>query len=119
MPCVSFFSILYSLVTSRAIFFQIFREGSRHRHEHTVVGWGTWIAIVFGGWVISFIVGEAIPFFSDMLSLISSLFDSWYALCSSQPSNRLDPLSSDRKLMRSFPGGAGSATSCGPWRGSR
>lgn len=72
-------SILYSLVTSRAIFFQIFREGSRHRHEHTVLGWATWMAIVFGGWTISFIVGEAIPFFSDMLSLISSLFDSWCA----------------------------------------
>jgi len=70
--------ILYSLVTSRAIFFQIFREGSRHRTGHTFVGWGTWIAIVFGGWVISFVIGEAIPFFSDMLSLISSLFDSWF-----------------------------------------
>lgn len=70
--------ILYSLVTSRAIFFQIFREGSRHRTGHTFLGWGVWIAIVFGGWVISFIIGEAIPFFSDMLSLISSLFDSWF-----------------------------------------
>ncbi|GAA5981032.1 hypothetical protein JCM10908_003956 [Rhodotorula pacifica] len=78
LPTIIIVGILYSLVTSRAIFFQIFREGSRHRHEHTVLGWGTWIIIVFGGWTISFIVGEAIPFFSDMLSLISSLFDSWF-----------------------------------------
>ncbi|GAA6023725.1 hypothetical protein JCM8202_003154 [Rhodotorula sphaerocarpa] len=78
LPTIVIVGILYSLVTSRAIFFQIFREGSRHRHEHTLIGWGTWILIVFGGWVISFIVGEAIPFFSDMLSLISSLFDSWF-----------------------------------------
>jgi len=78
LPTIIIVGILYSLVTSRAIFFQIFREGSRHRTGHTFVGWGTWIAIVFGGWVISFVIGEAIPFFSDMLSLISSLFDSWF-----------------------------------------
>ncbi|GAA5980482.1 hypothetical protein JCM5350_001516 [Sporobolomyces pararoseus] len=78
LPTIIIVGILYSLVTSRAIFFQIFREGSRHRTGHTFVGWGVWIAIVFGGWVISFIIGEAIPFFSDMLSLISSLFDSWF-----------------------------------------
>ncbi|GAA5835032.1 hypothetical protein JCM3766R1_002077 [Sporobolomyces carnicolor] len=78
LPTIIIVGILYSLVTSRAIFFQIFREGSRHRTGHTFLGWGVWIAIVFGGWVISFIIGEAIPFFSDMLSLISSLFDSWF-----------------------------------------
>ncbi|GAA5923456.1 uncharacterized protein JCM15063_003652 [Sporobolomyces koalae] len=78
LPTIIIVGILYSLVTSRAIFFQIFREGSPHRTGHTVKGWSVWLAIVFGGWVISFIIGEAIPFFSDMLSLISSLFDSWF-----------------------------------------
>lgn len=58
--------------------FQIFPEGSRHRVKHTVKGWTTWGAIVVVGWIISFIIGEAVPFFSDLLSLISSLFDSWF-----------------------------------------
>ncbi|GAA6061996.1 hypothetical protein JCM10212_004274 [Sporobolomyces blumeae] len=78
LPTIIIVGILYSLVTSRAIFFQIFREGSRHRTGHTVTGWTVWCGIVLGGWIISFIIGEAIPFFSDMLSLISSLFDSWF-----------------------------------------
>ncbi|GAA6041636.1 hypothetical protein JCM8097_007784 [Rhodosporidiobolus ruineniae] len=78
LPTIIIVGILYSLVTSRAIFFQLFGPESRHRHGHTLVGWGAWIAIVFGGWTISFIVGEAIPFFSDMLSLIACLFDSWF-----------------------------------------
>lgn len=73
---LSLTQILYSLVTSRAIYFQIFKEGSPHRSRHTFIGWASWIGIVFGGWVISFIIGEAVPFFSDLLSLISSLFDS-------------------------------------------
>ncbi|BGP12279.1 hypothetical protein JCM10213v2_000192 [Rhodosporidiobolus nylandii] len=78
LPTIIIVGILYSLVTSRAIFFQIFREDSVHRNSHTLTGWATWLAIVFGGWVISFIIGEAIPFFNDMLSLIACLFDSWF-----------------------------------------
>ncbi|GAA5914504.1 hypothetical protein JCM5296_003053 [Sporobolomyces johnsonii] len=78
LPTIIIVGVLYSLVTSRAIFFQLFKEGSPHRSSHTVVGWATWIGIVFVGWIISFIIGEAVPFFSDLLSLISSLFDSWF-----------------------------------------
>lgn len=70
--------MLYSLVTSRAVFFQIFPAGHRHRVRHTLVGWSTWVAIVFIGWVIAFNIGEAVPFFNDLLALISSLFDSWF-----------------------------------------
>ncbi|CEQ38661.1 SPOSA6832_00129, partial [Sporobolomyces salmonicolor] len=76
LPTIIIVGVLYSLVTSRAIFFQLFKEGSPHRSSHTVIGWATWIGIVFVGWIVSFIIGEAVPFFSDLLSLISSLFDS-------------------------------------------
>ncbi len=58
--------------------FKVFPADSVHRNKHTFLGWATWIAIVFGGWVISFVIGEAVPFFNDLLSLISSLFDSWF-----------------------------------------
>merc|ERR1719262_1371734 len=78
LPTIIIVGILYSLVVSRAIFFQIFKEGSRHRSSHTVKGWATWFLIVFVGWAISFIIGEAVPFFSDLLSLISSLFSSHF-----------------------------------------
>ncbi|GAA5999879.1 uncharacterized protein JCM10292_003519 [Rhodotorula paludigena] len=78
LPTIVIVGVLYSLVVSRAIYFQIFQEGSRHRTRHTVKGWSTWLVIVFVGWVISFIIGEAVPFFSDLLSLISSLFSSWF-----------------------------------------
>ncbi|KAL8281382.1 hypothetical protein RQP46_006066 [Phenoliferia psychrophenolica] len=78
LPTIIIVGILYSLVTSRAIFFQIFADGSRHRLSHTPKGWITWVCVVFVGWVISFIIGEAVPFFNDLLSLISSLFDSWF-----------------------------------------
>jgi len=50
---------LFSLVTSRAAFFQIYKEGSMHRRRHTWKGWAIWVSIVTTGWVIAFIVAEA------------------------------------------------------------
>jgi len=42
------------------------------------VGWATWAGIVGSTWILAFIIAEVIPFFSDMLSLMSSLFDCWF-----------------------------------------
>lgn len=64
-------------MTTRFIFFRIFKH-SRHLHSNTVVGWATWAGIVATTWVLAFIIAEIIPFFSDMLSLMSSLFDGWF-----------------------------------------
>lgn len=57
--------VIYSLVTSRALFFQIFSEKSPHRRTHTVKGWSVWLAIVTGGWILAFVIGESIPFFNE------------------------------------------------------
>lgn len=76
LPTIICVGILYSLVTSRAIFFQIFGPGSRHRRTHTPLGWSVWTGIVLVGWIISFIIGQAVPFFFSLLALISALFDS-------------------------------------------
>lgn len=78
LPTIIIVGVLYSLVTSRAVFFQIFNEKSIHRRTHTVKGWAVWVAIVTVIWIIAFVIGESIPFFNDLLSLISSLFDSWF-----------------------------------------
>ncbi|CDZ97743.1 Amino acid transporter, transmembrane [Phaffia rhodozyma] len=78
LPTIIIVGILYSLVTSRAIFFQIFPEHSVHRRTHTKKGWIVWVSIVTVIWIIAYIIGASVPFFSDLLSLISSLFDSWF-----------------------------------------
>ncbi|EIW73966.1 hypothetical protein CONPUDRAFT_133595 [Coniophora puteana RWD-64-598 SS2] len=77
LPTILFLGSLYSSVTSRFIFFRIFRN-SHHRYSNTFVGWATWIGIVAGTWAVAFVIAEIIPFFSDMLSLMSSLFDGWF-----------------------------------------
>ncbi|KAJ8091719.1 hypothetical protein PM082_020954 [Marasmius tenuissimus] len=73
IPTIVFLGALYSTVTARFIFFRLFKN-SHHRHSNTVVGWSAWVGILTATWTLAFIIAEVIPFFSDMLSLMSSLF---------------------------------------------
>ncbi|KAL4886581.1 transmembrane amino acid transporter protein-domain-containing protein [Aspergillus karnatakaensis] len=77
VPTIIFLGVLYASVSARFIFFRIF-EGTRHKGNHTVVGWASWIGILAVLWTLAFIIAEVIPFFSDLLSIMSSLFDSFF-----------------------------------------
>ena len=77
IPTLIFLGVLYASVSARFIFFRIF-EGTRHKGNHTVVGWATWAGILAITWILAFIIAEVIPFFSSLLSLMSSLFDSFF-----------------------------------------
>ena len=77
IPTLIFLGVLYASVSARFVFFRIF-EGTRHKGNHTVVGWASWAGILAATWVVAFIIAEVIPFFSDLLALMSSLFDSFF-----------------------------------------
>ncbi|KAG7287200.1 hypothetical protein NEMBOFW57_006705 [Staphylotrichum longicolle] len=77
IPTIIFLGVLYASVSARFIFFRIF-QNSRHKNEHTLVGWATWTGILLATWILAFIIAEVIPFFSSLLSLMSSLFDSFF-----------------------------------------
>lgn len=47
-------------------------------HRKTVLSIGSWMLITLTLWIIAFIIAESIPDFNDLLSLISSLFASWF-----------------------------------------
>ncbi|KAK0524054.1 hypothetical protein OC835_006050 [Tilletia horrida] len=76
-PTTVIIGVLYASVVSKYIFARIF-VGSRHYNNHTAVGWSAWTAIVVVTWIIGWIIGEGIPFFGDLLSLMSALFDGWF-----------------------------------------
>jgi hypothetical protein len=78
IPTIIFLGVLYGSVSARFIFFRVFDRKSAHRAEHTVKGWAVWIGILAVTWVAAFVIAEVIPFFSDLLSLMSSLFDCWF-----------------------------------------
>lgn len=77
IPTLIFLGVLYASVSARFIFFRVF-EGTRHKGNHTLIGWASWAGILASLWILAFIVAEVIPFFSDLLSLMSSLFDSFF-----------------------------------------
>jgi len=77
IPTIIFLGVLYASVSARFLFFR-FYSGSRHMSSHTVAGWLGWGAILAVLWAFAFIIAEVIPFFSDLLSLMSSLFDSFF-----------------------------------------
>ncbi|KAI9790265.1 MAG: hypothetical protein M1816_005290 [Peltula sp. TS41687] len=77
IPTLIFLGVLYASVSARFIFFKLF-DGTVHKGSHTVVGWSSWAAILLITWIGAFIIAEVIPFFSDLLSLMSSLFDSFF-----------------------------------------
>ncbi|KAI1335144.1 amino-acid permease [Xylariaceae sp. FL0016] len=77
IPTLIFLGVLYASVSARFLFFRIF-QNSRHKSEHTVVGWASWAGILLATWILAFIIANSIPFFSSLLSLMSSLFDSFF-----------------------------------------
>ncbi|KAI2464172.1 transmembrane amino acid transporter protein-domain-containing protein [Annulohypoxylon bovei var. microspora] len=77
IPTIIFLGVLYASVSARFIFFRIF-QNSRHKNEHTVVGWVAWALILLATWILAFVIANSIPFFNSLLSLMSSLFDSFF-----------------------------------------
>ncbi|KAI2636338.1 transmembrane amino acid transporter protein-domain-containing protein [Hypomontagnella submonticulosa] len=77
VPTIIFLGVLYASVSARFIFFRIF-QNSRHKNEHTMVGWGVWALILLVTWVLAFVIANSIPFFNSLLALMSSLFDSFF-----------------------------------------
>ncbi|KAJ5933083.1 hypothetical protein N7516_007572 [Penicillium verrucosum] len=60
------------------IYVRLFR-GTDRMHKRDLVAVGSWVGIALTCWVIAWIIADAIPVFSDLLSLISSLFASWFS----------------------------------------
>lgn len=78
VPTIMFVGVLYSAVTCRMVFDNIFAKDSVHRTHSTFKGWATWIGIICTTWIVAFVIAEVIPFFSSLLSLICSMFGAWY-----------------------------------------
>lgn len=64
VPTIVFLGCLYASVTARFVFFRLFRN-SKHMSSHTIVGWGSWAAILLVTWIAAFIIANVIPFFSS------------------------------------------------------
>ncbi|KAH1615206.1 hypothetical protein V6000_008909 [Aspergillus fumigatus] len=78
IPTVVIAGVVFGHVACKYIYVRIFR-GSAHMHQNSFLAIGSWVAIALGVWVVAWVIAESIPVFNELLSLISSLFGSWFS----------------------------------------
>jgi Transmembrane amino acid transporter protein len=59
-PTTIIIGVIYASVACKYVFARIF-VGTRHFDHHTVLGWSSWVAIVFSAWILGWVIGEGIP----------------------------------------------------------
>ncbi|KZT21835.1 hypothetical protein NEOLEDRAFT_1171718 [Neolentinus lepideus HHB14362 ss-1] len=82
LPTIVVAGVINGHVCAKLALVRVFRmDGGRvspHMARHTKKGWATWIGICAGIWALAFVIAEVIPFFNDLLGVISALFASWF-----------------------------------------
>ncbi|KAJ5673776.1 hypothetical protein N7462_009215 [Penicillium macrosclerotiorum] len=69
--------VINSHVAAKSIYIRLF-AGTDRMHKRDWVAVSSWIGISFGLWIIAWIIASSIPVFSDLVSLITALFGSWF-----------------------------------------
>ncbi|KAB8070416.1 transmembrane amino acid transporter protein-domain-containing protein [Aspergillus leporis] len=82
IPAIVTGGVVVGHVASKLIYMRLLRMTDR-MHKRDFLSIGTWVGIMLTLWSLAWIIAEAIPLFSDMLTLICALFASWfsYSLC--------------------------------------
>jgi hypothetical protein len=78
IPTIIGAGVVNGHVGLKYIYVRLFR-GTDRMHRRDLTSYGTWVLIGLSCWIIAWIIADAIPVFSDLLSLISSLFASWFS----------------------------------------
>lgn len=78
IPTIIGAGVVNGHVGLKYIYVRLFR-GTDRMHRRDLTSYGTWVLIGLICWIIAWIIADAIPVFSDLLSLISSLFASWFS----------------------------------------
>lgn len=79
LPVIFISGSINSTVAARYIVKTYFREGSDIYYTTGRAGWAMWLFILIVQTVLAFVIAEAIPFFGDLLGIISALFSSGFS----------------------------------------
>ncbi|PQE21141.1 amino acid transporter protein [Rutstroemia sp. NJR-2017a BVV2] len=78
IPTIIIAGVIFGHVASKYIFNRIFARHPHHINTRTRTATISWLSITLLLWVIAFIIALSIPFFNELLGLVSSLFASWF-----------------------------------------
>ncbi|KAJ5353410.1 hypothetical protein N7452_002384 [Penicillium brevicompactum] len=77
IPTIVIAGVINGHVAAKYVYVRFFR-GTDHMQKRTFLAVGSWVTITLVLWIIAWIISEAIPVFNNLLSLITSLFSSWF-----------------------------------------
>ncbi|KAM5343738.1 hypothetical protein ACJ41O_012275 [Fusarium nematophilum] len=79
LPIIFISGAIGNTVTARYVHLRLYKD-SIVRFINTPKGWITWLAVLAAITLVSWIIGEGIPIFNDLLALSSALFVSGFVL---------------------------------------
>ncbi|KAJ0158442.1 N amino acid transport system protein [Colletotrichum tanaceti] len=79
LPVIFISGSICTTVAARYIHGRVYKD-SVARYINTKEGWITWLALITVFTWIGFVVAEAIPFFSELIGMVSSLLNSGFTL---------------------------------------
>ncbi|KAJ5368429.1 Amino acid transporter transmembrane [Penicillium cataractarum] len=77
LPTIVIAGVINSHVAAKSIYIRIF-AGTDRMHKRDLVAIGSWVGLTVCLWIVAWIIAEAIPVFSSLLTLITALFGSWF-----------------------------------------
>ncbi|KAF7591068.1 hypothetical protein BBP40_002029 [Aspergillus hancockii] len=77
IPTIVIAGVVLGHVAIKNVYVRLLR-GTELIHKRSMRSIGAWIGLAVIFWVIAWVIAEAIPVFSNLLSLVSALFVSWF-----------------------------------------
>ncbi|KAI9044788.1 neutral amino acid permease [Aspergillus affinis] len=77
LPTIIIAGVINGHIAFKYVYIRIFR-GTDRMHKRDWLAISSWVAIALVLWILAWIIAEAIPVFSNLLSLITALFASWF-----------------------------------------
>ena len=77
LPNILLAGSLYAHTASKVVFVRIFRH-SEHLHNHTILGWSVWIALIVFANGLAFLLAIGVPIFNYLIGIAASLFAAWF-----------------------------------------
>ncbi|KAK1145248.1 hypothetical protein N8T08_004401 [Aspergillus melleus] len=78
LPTIIIAGVINGHIACKSIYTRVF-AGTDRMQKRDLVAIGSWIGIAIGLWIIAWIIASAIPVFSNLLSLMTALFASWFS----------------------------------------
>ncbi|KAK1143182.1 hypothetical protein N8T08_006880 [Aspergillus melleus] len=77
LPTIIIAGVINGHIAFKYVYIRIFR-GTDRMHKRDWLAISSWVVIGLFLWILAWIIAEAIPVFSNLLSLITALFASWF-----------------------------------------